>query len=81
MNIQMRHIGVFRLLLTLVGLMDQDVEAIGRGIPCQHALKLLFVQSHQFLNRLSKRFEKLPRDIAIRPCPARYPKKLRFGLR
>jgi hypothetical protein len=78
-NIEVRHVGVFRLLFTLVRLVDQDVETIRFDIPGQNALKLLLMQPHYFLNRLPKRFEKLPGDFAIAPGTTRDAKKLRLG--
>ncbi len=80
MNIQMRHIGILRLLLTLVGFVDENVEPVCVEIPAQHALKLLFMQLHQFLNCLAESFQKPLRNMAIRSRPGSNPKQLRFAL-
>jgi hypothetical protein len=78
MNIEVRHVRVFRLLLALVGLLDQRVEAIRVGLPRQNTLKLLLMQLRELLNRLPECFEKLPRDIAIGQRTGGDSKKLRL---
>ena len=80
MNIEVRHIGVFRLLLTLVRFVDQDVEPIRLKIPCEDALKLLFVQPHQLLDGFPESLEQRPSDIAITSRTSSDSKKLWFGL-
>ncbi|HVW10370.1 MAG TPA: hypothetical protein VG672_04595 [Bryobacteraceae bacterium] len=43
MKFEVRHIGILRLLFALVRFVNQKIETIGPGVPCQHALKLLFM--------------------------------------
>jgi hypothetical protein len=78
MDIQMRHVGVLRLLFALVSLVDQKIETIGVNVSGQNASELLFVQSHELLNGISERLEKLTGDIAVWQRAGCDPKKLRL---
>lgn len=74
MKFEMRDIGILRLLFSLIRLVNQQIETIGRGVPCQHALKLLFVESHEFLHSVPESFQKLTGDVTVWHRSARDPK-------
>jgi hypothetical protein len=51
MNIHMRHVVVLGLPLALVRLLNREIEPVRVRIARQNALKLLFMELHQFLDR------------------------------
>lgn len=66
MLVQVAHITVLGFSLSLVRVMNQQIEAMRSRISLDDRLKPLFVQGDQFLNSLSELVQKLPRSLQIR---------------
>ncbi len=61
----MMEIGVLRILLTLQGVMNQEIESTRIRIPVQNSGKLLFVESQDRLHGLAEFMQKILRRFAI----------------
>ena len=64
MFFEVTHVRVLRVLLLLVCMMDQQIEAVCARIPFHHSQKLLFMEEQKLLHGRSKQIEKPPAFLA-----------------
>jgi hypothetical protein len=54
MHIEMIEVGVFRVLLTFQGMMNQQIEAARIGVAIYNRQVLPLVEKHQFMHCITK---------------------------
>lgn len=64
MLVQVHHVGVFRVLLLVVGLVDQKIETVRAFVSLNHGMKLLLLQQQNILDRLTERIQQPARLFA-----------------
>ena len=71
MGFEMLKISILRILLSLIGVMCQKVEASRSRVTLQYRLELLFMKLYQLVNRFAKGTQETLRLLTIclaTPC-------------
>ena len=68
MNFAMSHVSVFRVLLLLIGLVDQEIKTICIGIAADYGQKLLLDEASPIPGPWLRSHPKLPAYWANRFC-------------
>jgi len=63
-RVQVRHVSVFRVLLFLICLMDQKIEAMRIRVFLRDCVEMTFVEADHVSHRVGKSIQKAPALVA-----------------